>query len=103
MRIVFAFIFAFVQCFLVAQNNKDYPQKDFVLPFEGKNEIIGTFCELRPNHFHGGLDIRTNAQIGRHVLAIADGYVSRINISTTGYGKAYTSPIKTDTPVFMPI
>jgi len=88
MRIVFAFIFAFVQCFLVAQNNKDYPQKDFVLPFEGKNEIIGTFCELRPNHFHGGLDIRTNAQIGRHVLAIADGYVSRINISTTGYGKA---------------
>lgn len=54
----------------------------------GKLEIIGTFCELRPNHFHGGLDIRTGGQIGRPILAIADGYVSRINISTVGYGKA---------------
>lgn len=73
---------------LVSQNFKNYSQTDFILPFEGKNEIIGTFCELRPNHFHGGLDIRTDSKIGRHVLSIADGYVSRINISTSGYGKA---------------
>lgn len=71
-----------------AQNWNQFPQQDFIAPFAGKIEIIGTFCELRPNHFHGGLDIRTDAKIGRHVLAIADGYISRINISTTGYGKA---------------
>lgn len=51
-------------------------------------EIIGTFCELRPNHFHGGLDIRTNGEIGKPILAVGDGYISRINISSAGYGKA---------------
>ncbi len=73
---------------LGAQSFSEFPQKDFIPPFVGPIEIIGTFCELRPNHFHGGLDIRTDGKIGRHILAIADGYVSRINISTTGYGKA---------------
>lgn len=67
---------------------KSYPKHDFMWPFAGKNEVIGTYCELRPNHFHGGLDIRTDGKIGRHVLAIGDGYISRINISTIGYGKA---------------
>lgn len=71
---------------LLAQ--KPYPKTDFIWPFSGKNEILGTYCELRPNHFHGGLDIRTDGKIGRHVLAIGDGYISRINISTIGYGKA---------------
>ncbi len=65
-----------------------YPQKDFINPVIGPMEIIGTFCELRPNHFHGGLDIRTNGQIGRPIVAIGDGYISRVNISTVGYGKA---------------
>ncbi|MCC6817331.1 MAG: M23 family metallopeptidase, partial [Bacteroidia bacterium] len=67
---------------------KPFPNGDFSPPFAGNIEIIGTFCELRPNHFHGGLDIRTGGQIGRPVLAIGDGYVSRINISNAGYGKA---------------
>ncbi len=71
-----------------AQSFDQFPQKDFIPPFAGGIEIIGTFCELRPNHFHGGLDIRTDGKIGRHVLAIGDGYISRINISTTSYGKA---------------
>lgn len=65
-----------------------FPQNQFINPVIGPMEIIGTFCELRPNHFHGGLDIRTNGQIGRPIVAIGDGYISRINISTIGYGKA---------------
>lgn len=65
-----------------------FPKQDFKPPFAGDIEIIGTFCELRPNHFHGGLDIRTGGKIGRHVLSVADGYISRINISSSGYGKA---------------
>lgn len=67
---------------------KPFPKNDFSPPFAGEIEIIGTFCELRPNHFHGGLDIRTGGTIGRPVLSIGDGYISRINISNAGYGKA---------------
>lgn len=67
---------------------KPFPKDDFSPPFAGEIEIIGTFCELRPNHFHGGLDIRTGGTIGRPVLSIGDGYISRINISNAGYGKA---------------
>ena len=65
-----------------AEDKKPFPKNDFGLPFDGSNEIIGTYCELRPNHFHGGLDIRTGGVIGRPVLSVGDGYVSRINIST---------------------
>ena len=82
-------VFVFRSSLLWSQTSTSaFPQKDFIPPFAGSIEIIGTFCELRPNHFHGGLDIRTDGKIGRHVLAIADGYISRINISTSGYGKA---------------
>ena len=49
-------------------------------------EITGTFGELRGEHFHGGLDIK--ALTGTKILALADGYVSRIKISSTGYGFA---------------
>lgn len=74
---------------LTAQlKESQFPKKDFRSPFDGEIEIIGTFCELRNNHFHGGLDIRTGGKIGRPVLAVADGYISRINISNQGYGKA---------------
>ncbi len=85
LNIIACFVFAF---HLKAQTNSAYPQHDFVNPMAGKMEIIGTFCELRPNHFHGGLDIRTGGEIGRPILAIGDGFVSRINISSIGYGKA---------------
>ena len=43
---------------------------------------------MRPNHFHAGLDFRTQQKEGLNVYAAASGYVSRIKISTFGYGKA---------------
>ena len=42
--------------------------------------------DLRPNHFHAGLDIRTGGREGLDVHAAADGYVSRIAVFTGGYG-----------------
>lgn len=42
--------------------------------------------ELRPNHFHSGIDIKSNQKIGEPVYAVYDGYLSRINVSATGYG-----------------
>lgn len=50
--------------------------------------VAGNFMELRTNHFHSGLDLKTNGRIGQPVMAPADGWVSRINISPVGYGKA---------------
>lgn len=50
--------------------------------------LSGNFGELRSNHFHSGLDIKTNGKINYRIYAIEDGFVSRINISHWGYGKA---------------
>ena len=50
--------------------------------------LSGTFAELRPNHFHAGIDIKTQGASGHKVYAVADGYIYRIKISATGYGKA---------------
>ncbi|MFT6941643.1 MAG: hypothetical protein ACJASN_003144, partial [Cyclobacteriaceae bacterium] len=48
--------------------------------------LAGTMAELRGSHFHGGLDIKTGGRIGLPVHATSDGYISRIGISTGGYG-----------------
>ncbi len=50
--------------------------------------LSGTFAELRPNHFHSGIDFRTQGTTGHKVYACDNGYVSRISISGGGYGKA---------------
>ncbi len=57
-------------------------------PLDGPLYLSGTFGELRNNHFHAGLDIRTGGVQGKEVKAVASGYVSRIKVSTRGYGKA---------------
>lgn len=50
--------------------------------------LSGNFGELRNNHFHSGIDLKTQAVINKPVYAIGDGFVSRINISPSGYGLA---------------
>lgn len=51
-------------------------------------EVAGNFMELRTNHFHSGLDLKTNGRVGQPVKATGDGWVSRVKISPWGYGKA---------------
>ena len=48
--------------------------------------LSATFGELRPNHLHAGLDIKTQGVEGKKIYAIADGYISRIGVSPYGYG-----------------
>ena len=48
--------------------------------------LSASFGELRPNHFHSGIDIKTQQQIGLPMYSIDDGYVWRISISPGGYG-----------------
>jgi murein DD-endopeptidase MepM/ murein hydrolase activator NlpD len=69
------------------RKNNPYAQDYFRNPFDSAIYVSGTFCELRGNHFHAGLDIRTGGQEGWKVLAVADGYVERVKVSTKGYGR----------------
>ena len=71
--------------FIFAQNQ--YPQDYFRSPLDIPMQLSGNFGELRPNHFHAGFDFKTNQREGLNVYAVADGYVSRIKISTFGNGK----------------
>jgi hypothetical protein len=50
-------------------------------------ELSATFGDIRPNHFHMGLDFRTNGREGVAMHAIDNGFISRIRISPSGYGK----------------
>ncbi|MFB1004722.1 MAG: M23 family metallopeptidase, partial [Bacteroidia bacterium] len=74
--------------YVFKRNTNPYNQSYFRNPFDSAIYVSGTFCELRGNHFHAGLDIRTGGRQGWKVLAAADGYVERIKISTGGYGRA---------------
>lgn len=65
----------------------DYPKDYFSPPLDIPLQLSGNFGELRPNHFHAGFDIKTLQKEGLNVYAVADGYVSRIKISTFGNGK----------------
>ena len=69
------------------RNRNPYNQNYFRNPFDSAIYVSGTFCELRGNHFHGGLDIRTGGKEGWPVLASADGYVERVKVNTKGYGR----------------
>lgn len=65
---------------------KNYPRGYFRNPLDIPIQLAGNFGELRPNHFHAGLDIKTQQRENLLVHAAADGYVSRIGVSHTGYG-----------------
>ncbi|WP_258105643.1 M23 family metallopeptidase [Marinoscillum sp. MHG1-6] len=53
-----------------------------------QNYLAGTMGELRPSHFHAGIDVKTGGSIGLPIYSTADGYVYRIKVSAGGYGNA---------------
>lgn len=81
----FSIFFLFFSTTILAQ--VDYPKNYFRTPLDIPMQLSGNFGELRPNHFHAGFDLRTQQKEGLKVYAVADGYVSRIKISTFGNGK----------------
>lgn len=50
--------------------------------------LAGNFGEPRPNHFHGGIDVRTGMTEGKPIFSVANGYVSRITVGLNGFGNA---------------
>ena len=59
-----------------------YPKDYFRPPLDIPLQLSGNFGELRSNHFHAGLDFRTQQKEGFNIYAAAEGYVSRIIISS---------------------
>ncbi|MDR2907478.1 MAG: M23 family metallopeptidase [Bacteroidales bacterium] len=78
----------FVICALVWMNVLFGQSANFGKPLNIPLELSGSFAELRSNHFHGGLDFKTQQKEGLPVYAVADGRLSRVVVSGTGYGKA---------------
>ncbi len=83
MRITIIFLLALISD-VYAQDDSGY----FGAPLDIPMILSGNFAELRSNHFHTGIDIKTQGVIGKNVLAAADGVVSRIAVSPYGYGRA---------------
>src|ERR1700716_2235984 len=76
---------------VLAQNiiqSRQYPQNYFRYPLDLPPSTAGSFGELRPNHFHSGLDFKTNSTTGYPVHAVFDGYVSRLKFQFGGFGNA---------------
>ena len=59
-----------------------------IWPTDAGNSYSSNFGEYRDDHFHMGLDVRTNGTIGHKVFAVENGYISRIVTNYSGYGKA---------------
>ena len=57
-------------------------------PLEIPLIFAANFGELRTNHFHMGVDYKTKHVEGMKIFSVQDGYVSRIKVSSYGYGKA---------------
>jgi len=78
----------FVQAQQIFSNNK-YPITDFRQPLDiTPPALAGSFGEIRANHFHSGVDFRTNQREGYPVYAVADGYISRLRVQNSGFGQA---------------
>jgi len=72
----------------IPAGEEKYPKHYFRSPVDFPISLSGSFGEIRQNHFHSGIDIRTGGVEGKPVFAVADGYISRVFVSPTGFGKA---------------
>ena len=84
------FVFVFFSTSIFGQffPPKKYPKDYFIYPVDARISLAANFGELRPNHYHMGLDCRTNQVINRPVKAAADGYIARVSVAPFGFGQA---------------
>ena len=64
-------------CALTLHAQQYVPPMDHVITFSGN------YGEIRADHYHGGLDFKTGGAEGKVVRAIADGYISRIQVNSS--------------------
>ncbi len=72
----------------ICLNAQNYPQNYFRSPLDIPMSLVANFGEIRANHWHMGLDIRTNHKVNLPVYAAADGYIARVSVEPSGFGQA---------------
>lgn len=83
-RVVFSLVFFAMTLGAMAQSLDKWVVSS---PVDFETTLSGSYAEMRKNHFHGGLDFRTNGEENKPIYAVADGYVSHISINRASYGK----------------
>ncbi len=86
MRSIVAGLLFFSQIGWAQQN--PYPQGYFRHPLNIPMQLVANFGEIRANHWHMGLDIRTQQRVNLPVYAAADGYIARVSVEPGGFGQA---------------
>ncbi len=80
---------ALLLCATLTSTAQELNPDDYCHPLQGVSGYLSAnFGEMRENHFHSGVDFKTDGAEGKRVVAVADGYVSRIFCSHAGYGRA---------------
>ncbi|MCO6498585.1 MAG: M23 family metallopeptidase [Chitinophagaceae bacterium] len=91
-RLTLSFIiglFSFTSLLAQFFPERNYPQKYFIYPVKDvRISLSANFGELRSNHYHMGLDCRTDQAENKTVVAAADGFVSRVSVGPFGFGLA---------------
>jgi murein DD-endopeptidase MepM/ murein hydrolase activator NlpD len=79
----------FLVIFIVSSAiGQSYPKGYFRYPLDIPPKLNANFGEMRPNHFHMGLDLYTNKRENLPVYAAADGYIARVKVEAGGFGHA---------------
>lgn len=79
-------LLTFIQLLLVQLTGQD--NYTFHPPVKIPIYLSGNFGEIRSDHFHSGIDIKTQGTIGHSVFSVEKGYVSRIKVQANGYGNS---------------
>jgi hypothetical protein len=85
---LFSRLLTIVFLFFASLNYTPKDRSIFISPLKIPLQLSSNFGELRKDHFHSGVDIKTQGVTGKEVVATADGYVYRISVSPAGFGKA---------------
>src|SRR5829696_6075448 len=83
----FLTLYVWFNLFLYCQA-QTYPQNYFRNPLAIPMQLVANFGEIRTNHWHMGLDIRTQQKVNLPVYAAAEGYISRVVVEPGGFGQA---------------
>ncbi len=86
MRKVFVILLYLISA--VLPSNAQHDCGGFLSPFDFGLFLSGNFGELRSNHFHSGIDFKTQGVVGKPIRCVADGYISRATVQPGGYGLA---------------
>jgi len=83
----FILLSCFLQLSFQSSSQSKYPKGYFQWPVAASPSIVANFGEMRSNHFHMGLDCKTNQRENQPILASADGYVAKVKIEPFGFGR----------------